>query len=258
MQESPIIFCGCHGGGTSFVARLMRHAGLFMGVDAGSIHARKYHESDAFRMMNMRVLQRFGDVNGMLQPCVLEVTEYLRHRENVIKVAKLIDRERVLAAFWGSENRNRAWGWKDPRNSLIFPVWKAMFPSARAVVLRKTADNSRSKSGSGYWFRHVAPDVVRAAYTTPYWIAEQNGVLVTSFERITSNVDDFNQLMAFCGLPEVTTTSFAGLLKDSQFEPTSRFQSMWNALLPKWFVHMLPRGHVIPGKMPGSQKVDPL
>src|SRR5699024_2516440 len=34
-------------------------------------------------------------------------------------------------------NRNRAWGWKDPRNVYTLPIWLRLFPKAKVIFIKR-------------------------------------------------------------------------------------------------------------------------
>ncbi len=214
----PIVICGCHGGGTSYLAKLLRHSGLFVGADAGPPDARKYHESRAFLDENRKILARFGDEKGMMDEAVEEAIESLGSEEDAAGFAQAIDRNRLLSDFWGGDVPCGGWGWKDPRNSITYPVWKRVFPGARAIVLTKCVPRRPAISRSGHWFRNLATQWIRDRYTRPCWMDRWSGTLTVSFERITSEHEAFNELLDFCQLPPRDARGWQDLLESTGFE----------------------------------------
>ena len=64
IKHTPIIVCGCGGGGTSFIAKLLRYKGLFMGSDICPITDRKRHESKAMKEINTVIYRHYGYQRG--------------------------------------------------------------------------------------------------------------------------------------------------------------------------------------------------
>ena len=218
-SRPPIVICGCHGGGTSFVAKMLRLSGLFIGSDAGLITDRKHHESAAFRDENMRILERWGDRRGMLDDAVKKAFQELSHSDAIRAIASTIDVERLLSIYMPCPSPSPLpWGWKDPRNSLTFPIWHEVFPNAKAVVITKELDERASRSKSGYWFRNIASSWIRQIYMEPPWIASFPNTLFVAFEDLTVEFQSFNQLLAYCELPSLSESGFSELLEAARFE----------------------------------------
>ena len=217
-DRQPIIICGCHGGGTSYVAKLLRYQGLFLGADAEPLSSRKYHESQAFRRANESILEEFGDKYGFRESTVRTLPTYLRQPGAAEALAKATDIDGVLDKFWGNEDRTKVWGWKDPRNSLTFPIWRTFFPNARAVVVRKKVDYKLARSPSGKWFREVASPWLREQYSEPTWLGGSEGCITVDFERVVTDVDVFNELMHFTAVSTIKPEEFSRVLTETAFE----------------------------------------
>lgn len=52
LLKPPVVICGCHGSGTSYLVKLLRHNDFEAGKDSGDISSRKVHESKAFSRAN--------------------------------------------------------------------------------------------------------------------------------------------------------------------------------------------------------------
>jgi hypothetical protein len=218
MTRAPIVICGCHGGGTSFVAKMLRNSGLFMGIDAGPVSARKHHESRCFRITNMQFLHKLGDKDGMDEIAVNRAIVTYSELHKCREVARTVDLCGLLKTFFGTYPHDQAWGWKDPRNSLTFPVWKELFPQAKVVIISKMVDEKQSKSSSGQWFRQISTSSLRDAYMNPWWKKHHSETMVISFEEVTSSPATYNELLRFCQLPEIDVNAFQGLLLDCSYE----------------------------------------
>lgn len=218
MNYTPVVLCGCHGGGTSFIARLLRHAGLFLGSDAGPIEVRKHHESVSFREENIRILKLLG-VDGSGKDPIKVKTLAASYGDGLMikSVANQVHRDKVLGAFSGDVGLSAPWGWKDPRNSLTFPVWKQLFPGAKAVIISKSIENRPPRSYAGLWFRE-APEWLRRYYMHPSWFVAGDYGLEISFEKVVSNAEEFNRLLEFCHLPLVSPAAYRELLNKANFE----------------------------------------
>ena len=217
-NSSPVIICGCHGGGTSYIAKLLRYRGLFLGADAEPLNSRKYHESRVFRKANELLLERFGDKCGFAEVTVRSFLSHIRKPGSKVALAKELDLEMILNTFWGLQERKCNWGWKDPRNSLTFPIWQLYFPTARTIVVRKSVGTSRASSPSGKWFREEASRWLREQYSNPPWLNDSNASLVIDFERIVTDLKSFNELMDFTSLPLAKSKEFLNTLTETGFE----------------------------------------
>ena len=217
-NRRPVILSGCHGGGTSFVAKMLRHCGLFIGADAEPLDARKYHESRAFRKQNEQYLEGFGEKLGFSDATLLAFDAALSSPGVTVKLAEKIDLKSIGQSYWGNKSRSDLWGWKDPRNSLTAPVWKVHFPDALFVVITKKVDDSASRSPSGEWFRRVASDYARTRYMAPYWLEHWENAKSFQFESLVGDVHSFNRLLAFCGIRALPAVEFEILLKICNYE----------------------------------------
>lgn len=136
----PVIVVGMHRSGTSILTRLLDDLGLFVGRDVDG-----HHESRHFQWINKWMLRETGFTWD--RP---EGIEALEDRDDV--VAPLADHADFLLASARSASYlgwlrylrtgspaglSSPWGWKDPRTSLLLPVWRRLFPEARVVHIRR-------------------------------------------------------------------------------------------------------------------------
>jgi hypothetical protein len=139
-----------HRSGTSLLVRLLGDVGIHMGTwlsrDAEAVH---------FQMVNRRIYRSahsdWAEVNTLVEAMhsVEFVEQHVDVAEKVLFHARPpFQRRPPIEDFFGAElwarfssGASLAWGWKDPRTSLTFPVWLRIFPNARIVhVLRNGID----------------------------------------------------------------------------------------------------------------------
>ena len=174
-KSKPLIILGMHRSGTSLIVQLLSDLGIHMGSwltkDAESIHflginrhlfsetgsdwgyVDPYiHLSDNFEFIhqNSKSFQkalfhsRLSDFRKLFNPIMQ--AEVLRRE--LLDDRSFIKQNPLIAVFFGRplwekiiHGNNIHWGWKDPRNSLTFPIWLNIFPNARILhVLRNGVD----------------------------------------------------------------------------------------------------------------------
>lgn len=253
--KPPIIISGAHGGGTSYVTKLLRFCGFFAGNDCGKLAARKYHESKAFHDFSRQLGAGFGDENMMRQEVVEAIARELEI--NLDKYVALIrsalpsilekygapneDKPWTLKGFvlyhfgwlnrakpygwkgyvldlYGKRYAQQPWGWKDPRNSILIPVWKHVFENPRFLIIRKEREGKVSKSTSGNWFENKANEYLLEYYQNPPGLTEQDDYLMVQFEEIVSSVEAFNILLNWVGLEKISANDFIHLKRLTDFE----------------------------------------
>jgi hypothetical protein len=142
--------------------------GSWLSRDAESVH---------FQRLNRRIYKdagsRWGQIDGLLNAmrgeCFVE-REAETMRRALFHERSLFDRRSVIESFfqrslWAKVCRGEsfAWGWKDPRTSLTFPVWLRLFRRARCVhVIRNGIDvaisvHRRSRKQQRKWRNRILP-----------------------------------------------------------------------------------------------------
>jgi len=141
----PVILIGMHRSGTSLVAATLAELGVHMGAPLApgtGIDERSrlggYAEAQEFQSLNDQLLRHAGAAWSRAEPFLA-----CRQEEQFSRAAV----QRLQAATYGSLRRRylaslaasgaQAWGWKDPRNSLILPYWLRLFPDARVLHVRR-------------------------------------------------------------------------------------------------------------------------
>ena len=132
-SASPIVVAGMHRSGTSLVASWLAAAGIDMGErllpsDAGNPTG--YFEDVAFLDLDRRMLQEAvpeGEPGhrdwGWTESGRLDCGRFAAHR----------DEARELIARCAA--RGGAWGWKDPRTTLLLDFWHELLPDAGYLLL---------------------------------------------------------------------------------------------------------------------------
>lgn len=254
-SKPPIIISGAHGGGTSYITKLLRFCGFFAGKDSGKLAARKYHESKVFNDYSRQLGTKFGDEHIMKQE-VLEAIDlelknnleywvaqtknelprifenygapneqhlwtakgYLLYHFGWLNRAKPYGWKGYVLDLFGKRYASQPWGWKDPRNSVLIPVWKHVFEKPRFLVIRKTREGKVPKSTSGNWFENKANEFLLDYYQNPPGLTEHDDYLIVQFEDIVSSVEAFNALLKWIGLETISGNDFIHLKRLTDFE----------------------------------------
>jgi hypothetical protein len=148
-QTQPLIVLGMHRSGTSLTVRLLSDLGIHMGSwlsrDAESVH---------FQRLNRRTFAAAGSDWARVDPLLWQMESAAFVERQTARVQHALFRARlpfhkpVIADFfgpdlWGKIKQGEcpAWGWKDPRTTLTFPVWLPIFFQARWLhILRNGVD----------------------------------------------------------------------------------------------------------------------
>lgn len=136
--ERPVIIVGMHRSGTSLVTRLLKDLGLHIGNEVQGDY-----ESIFYLNINDWILKKRGgswDHPEKLLPLsdglLKESVEYARSQ---------IQSATFRHYFNTNQKQPIAWGWKDPRNSINFPVWDHLYPEAKYIhVYRNPVDVAES------------------------------------------------------------------------------------------------------------------
>lgn len=217
--KSPIlIVSGMHRSGTSFVAGLLRSAGLFLGdrlLGADPTNPRGHFEDLDFLDYHRMLLRAYGfPDDGFVTGLRIEPAERFRKRA----MALVEERRGVL----------RPWGWKDPRTALFLPFWDSVVPDARFLfVFRPPWDvvDSLFRRGDRIFLRNPA-------FTLAVWLdynarirdfarAHPERVLIRELSQVARNPEalctDVREDLNI-GLDSPQSTFQAGLLRSATAE----------------------------------------
>ncbi|QEP43613.1 sulfotransferase [Ectothiorhodospiraceae bacterium BW-2] len=135
-MSPPVIIVGMHRSGTSVLTQLLAQQGIFWGVNQDH-----HFEPRFFQQLNDALLsQTGGRWDWPEQASQLWCEPQLKAQA----VTYLNQLWHALAAwrYWGvgyglSGRRPRYWGWKDPRTTLLLPLWLQLFPDAKIIHLQR-------------------------------------------------------------------------------------------------------------------------
>ena len=134
MNYSPVIIIGMHRSGTSMLTRFISDLGVFMGNDKS-----ENDESKFFQNINRWLLYQSGaswdtplNTSNLNSYFIEKSSKILDHRLHSIWSVKYLGLNKFLK-YRGIQNMQEPWGWKDPRNTLLLPIYKKIFPNAKIV-----------------------------------------------------------------------------------------------------------------------------
>ncbi len=125
-----------HRSGTTMIAKMLREMGLFIGWDL-----EPNYESKFFLTINQAILNAYSGNWDNPDP----VENLLNHSDlRAVITQNLINDLNSFRAFYFlgprryMKNRsiqalNFRWGWKDPRNTFLLPIWLDIFPEAKII-----------------------------------------------------------------------------------------------------------------------------
>ncbi len=140
-MTQPLIILGMHRSGTSMLTRTLQSQGLFIGHRLG-----KHAEALFFHALNERILRKAGASWDRPAPLL----QMMADADSVERLAEMLDRRMRGPRSWNylgprilrarasiGAHMPFAWGFKDPRSSLVLPVWLTLFPEARLLRIRR-------------------------------------------------------------------------------------------------------------------------
>jgi hypothetical protein len=141
-----ICIAGMHRSGTSMITRLLNLCGLYLG-SADEVSATAFDneagfwENSHFVRLNDEALALLGG-GWDLPPVVTEVekldNEMIRLQDEATELIKRFSPYEL-------------WGWKDPRNSIMFPFWKRLIPDMKLLIcLRNPLEVAQSLQSRGH------------------------------------------------------------------------------------------------------------
>jgi len=130
----PIIVVGMHRSGTTLITNLLERCGVFWGRQ----QSRNNKEAKIFQNLNKKALDFLGCSWDQIK--FLPIPDQFPEHFNSIEKKMLKElRRHLLPQYWGLHvtrlltQPHFGWGWKDPRTSLLLPLWGKIFPNAQVV-----------------------------------------------------------------------------------------------------------------------------
>lgn len=116
------------------LTELLHAMGLFVGWRLDS-----HHESTFHQRLNRRLTSEAGG-HWSRPEAVADVIDSAQVSSLVDPLRPHLDGVAAIE-YWGPNYRRRheveAWGWKDPRNGYLLPLWQAMYPNLRVIWIRR-------------------------------------------------------------------------------------------------------------------------
>jgi len=143
-KEPPVLVLGMHRSGTSVLAELLHDLGVWM---FPARDRSNYAESRLFQNVDNRLLRRWGATWFRIGPALGRLGDPAQVQAAAATVRRAMRLRLVIQHFGvdylraASQDRYGAWGFKDPRATVLFPVWDRVFPGARVLhILRDGRD----------------------------------------------------------------------------------------------------------------------
>ena len=145
LVRQPIIIVGMHRSGTTMITKMLEGLGLFMGKqqekNAESLYF--YHINNwIFRICYARadMPHNVRYLNPTTKQILLQSMEY-----------QLQSSRRYVYLGWkhfftykNIKNLDIPWGWKDPKNTFTYDLWKEIFPQAKVIHIYRNPIDSVS------------------------------------------------------------------------------------------------------------------
>lgn len=136
LERPPVIIMGMHRSGTSMVTKVLKDLGLFVGwaLDGN-------YEAPFFRDRNEKILHGCSGswdnptvVHQLLNDALIrgKVVEFLSKDLMSLHVFSYLG-PRYFVQYRSVFNIDSPWGWKDPRNTVLLPIWRDIFPEAKII-----------------------------------------------------------------------------------------------------------------------------
>lgn len=194
----PVLVVGMHRSGTSILSRILDDLGLFLGRDVDG-----HHESRHFQRINKWMLRETGFTwdrpegieEAWSRPGLVEgLADHVDFLLSSARSASYLGWIRYLRT--GSPtNLATPWGWKDPRTSLLLPVWSHLLPEARVLhIVRNGVDvaaslRRRHRGTLASWREKDARSVETFAdllhWIRPGWYQPRMGEVVGSVRSLS-------------------------------------------------------------------------
>lgn len=193
------VVLGMHKSGTTLVAETLHHSGINMGdtieIDISYDQGNKYERQTTLRLdMEIMGTQEFSALH-LTAPSTLHLTE--------------AQRTRMREIIQSCNDRYTHWGFKDPRASLVYPLWAEELPEHKLIAIYRPPEEIWPRFRyNGIWHFYTNP---RRAWTfIQLWYEHNTNILssleetpmdslVLSYQALMSTKTEFDRLQAFVG-----------------------------------------------------------
>ena len=227
-KRTVACIAGAHRSGTSMVARLLHASGLDLGPESDLMppapdNPDGFWENLSFVAMNDELLNELGgawDLPPRSAPFAEKGFGAMRARARLL-----------VSAF----SRSTVWGWKDPRNSLTLPFWRAIIPKLRTIiVVRNPLEVAYSLNQRNGVSLHLALSL--------WGVYNQHALSATGPKnRIVSHYDSFFEdpraellrILSFLGLPDSEAAKAVALISRTRRHTHFTTQQLLDAQIPR-------------------------
>lgn len=194
------VVLGMHKSGTTLVSQILHYSGINMGSDfdaSVSYNEGNQYEREETRYLNEDILTARG-----VRSIDIDSSRILLKPQHKAQMQKIIST---------CSYTYDAWGFKDPRTCLVYPLWASELPEHRIVAIYRSPYES--------WY-HYRPKHFRNRYRDPYlawkylnvWCRHNANILnfvqhtkmdyiMLEFSKLMHEQSEFDRLQNFIGFP---------------------------------------------------------
>ncbi len=221
----PILIAGSVGGGTSYIAKILKYCGLYFGTDSGIVENRKHHESVTFSTMrDMLGFYKHTIIDwGQSQEGMKTIQKQLKDRFNFYHIQFKNQLEYKFSNFWGNAPTDCIWAFKNPSISLTLPLWKSIFPKSKLIIIKRNKEKISKNmfDVQGDWFRNEENEnIINCYYNPDVSNFSKDDIFYCDFNKITTERKSMNELLQWIGLDFnlQTKKDFSNLLQLTGYE----------------------------------------
>jgi len=219
MEKDPILIGGLIGGGTSYIAKLLRYSGMFLGNDCGKITSRKSHESFLFKDMEKIITDTY-------------IEDIDKYKDNIDRSVKsdyvynefIKNMEFRFSSYIGNiENTNKIWGFKFPANTMLSKFYQRLWKNLKIITIHRDysdfkPSNNGNIIGTGYFFKSIAKDKEYVDKWLDTSHIKKDNQYHINFKKICTDYCYYNDLLDWIGLNKITEEEYNKLLIETGLE----------------------------------------
>ena len=218
---------GAHRSGTSMVARLLHACGLDLGPESDLMppapdNPDGFWENLSFVAMNDELLNELGGAWD-LPP---RSTRFAEKRFDAVRA-----RARLLVSAF---SQSKVSGWKDPRNSLTLPFWRAIVPKLRTIIVVRNplevAYSLHQRNGVSF---HLALSLWRVYNQRALSATVPKNRIVSHYESFFDDPHaELQRILSFLGLPDSKAANAAALISRERRHTHFTTQQLLDGQIP--------------------------
>lgn len=218
LPDNAVCIIGMHRSGTSMIAQLLHHCGLYLGPEnqllgATSANTDGHFEHKGFLKINRALLEYF-QASWEFPP------QWKAGWQTDAAIESMRADARALIAELSPRS---PWGWKEPRTTVLLPFWKSIVPGLRFVIcIRSPLDVAKSlakrngipvERGMFLWHRYTRA-ALEDSEGSPRMVVHYEDFFIDPHATIA-------RLARFCGLQRPANVTLA----ESGVRPDLRHQN---------------------------------